>query len=60
MGFSAVFMYVSSAVSNKRLFGAANGLAQTVASIQRMAGPAIADWLFAFTLTNNILGGNFA
>ena len=31
-----------------------------VVSIQRMIGPATADWLFAFSLTNNILGGNFA
>jgi len=60
MGSSAVFMYISSAVPNKRLLGAANGLAQMAGSIQRMVGPAVADWLFAFTLTNNILGGNFA
>ncbi|KAH9005475.1 major facilitator superfamily domain-containing protein [Lactarius hatsudake] len=41
-------------------FGAVNGLAHMVASIQRMVGPAAADWLFAFSLMNNILGGNFA
>ncbi|KAH9015510.1 MFS general substrate transporter [Lactarius hengduanensis] len=60
MGFSAVYMYISSAVSNKRLLGATYGLAQMVAAIQCMAGPAAADWLFAFSLTNNVLGGNFA
>ncbi|KAF8267251.1 major facilitator superfamily domain-containing protein [Lactarius quietus] len=60
MGSSAIYMYISSAVPNKRSLGAANGLAQTVVSIQRMAGPAVADWLFAFSLMNNVLGGNFA
>ena len=53
-------MYIASAVPNKRSLGAANGLAQTVASLQRMIGPAVADWLFAFSLMNNVLGGNFA
>ncbi|KAI9443984.1 MFS general substrate transporter [Lactarius indigo] len=60
MGFSAIYMYISSAVPNKRLLGATYGLAQMVAAIQCMAGPAAADWLFAFSLTNNVLGGNFA
>lgn len=53
-------MYISSAVPNKQPLGAANGLALTVASIQGMVGPAVVDWLFAFTLTNNILGGKIA
>jgi hypothetical protein len=53
-------MYISSAAPNKRSLGTKNGLAQMVASSQRMVGPAAADWLFAFSLTNNILGGNFA
>jgi hypothetical protein len=54
-------MYISSAVPNKRLLGAANGLAQMVVSLQRVViGPALADWLFAFSLVNNVLGGNFA
>jgi len=53
-------MYISSAVPNKRSLGTTNGLAQMVVSIQRMVGPAAADWLFAFSLTNNVLGGNFA
>ncbi|KAN0135049.1 Major facilitator superfamily domain containing protein [Lactarius tabidus] len=35
MGFSAIFMYISSAVPNKRLLGAANGLAQTVRSLRK-------------------------
>ena len=53
-------MYIASAVPNKRSLGAANGLSQTVVSLQRMIGPAVADWLFAFSLMNNVLGGNFA
>ncbi|KAH8979733.1 MFS general substrate transporter [Lactarius akahatsu] len=60
MGFSAVFMYISSAAPNKRSLGATNGIAQTIVSIQRTVGPATAASLFAFSLDNNILGGNFA
>ncbi|KAH9059736.1 MFS general substrate transporter [Lactarius vividus] len=59
MGYSTIYMYISSAVPNKRSLGVTNGLAQMVASIQYMIGPAVADWLFAFSLVNNILGGNF-
>ena len=53
-------MYVSSAVPNKRSLGAANGLAQVATSIQSAVGPAVADWLFAYSLTHNVLGGNLA
>ncbi|KAI9443966.1 MFS general substrate transporter [Lactarius indigo] len=60
MGFSAVFMYLSTSAPNKRSLGATNGIAQTVVSIQRTVGPAAAASLFAFSLNNNILGGNFA
>ncbi|KAH9169683.1 MFS general substrate transporter [Lactarius sanguifluus] len=60
MGFSAIFMYISSASPNKRSLGATNGLAQTMVSIQRTVGPAAATSLFAVSLDNNILGGNFA
>ena len=31
----------------------------TVASVQRAVGPAAAGSLFSFSVTNNILGGNF-
>ena len=54
----AVFLYISSATPNKHSLGTLNGLAQTVASVQRTFGPAAADSLFAFSVTNNILGGN--
>jgi len=60
IGFGAACMYVSSAAPNKQSLGATNGIAQTVVSIQRTVGPAAASSLFAFSLENNILGGNFA
>lgn len=60
MGFGAVAMFISSAAPNKRSLGATNGLAQTVVSIQRAVGPAVAVSLFAFSLQNDVLGGHFA
>jgi hypothetical protein len=53
-------MYISSAAPNERSLGATNGIAQMVVSIQRTVGPAAIASLFAFSLNNNILGGNFA
>jgi hypothetical protein len=52
-------MYITSATPTKRSLGATNGVAQTVAAVQRTAAPAAADWLFAFSISNNVLGGNF-
>ncbi|KAH8986533.1 MFS general substrate transporter [Lactarius hatsudake] len=60
MGFSSVFMFVASAAPNTRSLGALNGLAQMVVSTQRAVGPAAAASLFAFSLQNNIFGGQFA
>ncbi|KAH9005454.1 MFS general substrate transporter [Lactarius hatsudake] len=60
MGFGAIYMYTSSAAPNKRSLGAAYGLSQVATSIQNAVGPASADWLFAFSLTHNVLGGRFA
>ncbi|KAI0302844.1 MFS general substrate transporter [Multifurca ochricompacta] len=59
MGYStcATYLYLSSAAPNKRSLGATNGFAQTVSSAQLVIGPAGADWLFAFSVTNNVLGG---
>ena len=54
----AACIYVSSAAHSKRLLGATNGLAQTVASIQGTIVPAATDWLFAFSITNDVLGEN--
>ncbi|KAH9054514.1 MFS general substrate transporter [Lactarius vividus] len=59
MGFGVIFMYISSAAPNRRSLGATNGVAQMVVSIQRAIGPAAAASLFAFSLENGILGGNF-
>ncbi len=53
-------MYTSSAAPNKRSLGAAYGLSQVATSVQYAVGPATADWLFAFSLTHNVLGGDFA
>ncbi|KAI9452892.1 MFS general substrate transporter [Lactarius psammicola] len=60
MGYGAIFMYITSAAPNKRSLGATNGVAQMMVSIQRTVGPAASASLFAFSLDNNILGGNFA
>ncbi|KAN0130269.1 major facilitator superfamily transporter [Lactarius tabidus] len=59
MGSGAISMYVSTAAPNKRSLGATNGVAQTIISIQRTVGPAAAASLFAFSLENNVLRGNF-
>jgi len=59
MGYSATLMYLSSAAPNKRSLGTTNGLAHAVASVQRTIAPAVADWLFAFSIEHNVLGGNF-
>jgi hypothetical protein len=52
-------IYVSTATPNGRSLGAVNGLALTVASIQCAVGSVAVDSLFAFSVTNNVLGGNF-
>ena len=54
-----MFMYISSAAPDKRLLGALNGLSHSVGAFQCAVGPAIVGSLFAFSVTNNILGGNF-
>ncbi|KAH8986536.1 hypothetical protein EDB86DRAFT_2809522 [Lactarius hatsudake] len=55
----SVFMLVSSTAPSKRSLDALNGLTQTVVSTQRAVEPAAAS-LFAFSLQNNVLGGQFA
>jgi hypothetical protein len=52
-------MYISSASPNKRSLCATNGTVQMMASIQRTIGPAASASQFAFSLDQNILGGNF-
>jgi hypothetical protein len=55
-----MYMYISSAAPNKRSLGTVYGLSQVASSVQSVVGPAAADRLFAFSLTYNVLGGNFA
>ncbi|KAI9507532.1 hypothetical protein F5148DRAFT_103337 [Russula earlei] len=44
-------------VTPRGMIGTTNGLAQTVASVQRAIGPAIVASLFSLSLENNIMGG---
>jgi hypothetical protein len=53
------YIFISSAAPSKRSLGSAFGLSQVASSIQSVVGPAAADGLFAFSLTHNVLGGNF-
>ncbi len=55
-----MYMYISSAAPNERSLGAVNGLSEVAVTIQSAVGPASANWLFAFSLTHDVLGGNFA
>ncbi|KAH9059719.1 MFS general substrate transporter [Lactarius vividus] len=59
MGYCTMNMYVSSAAPNKRSLGAIYGLSHLVNSVLSVVGPG-ADWLFAFSLTHNVLGGKLA
>lgn len=54
---ACVFVYIITAAEKSQL-GATNGVAQAVGSLMRAIGPSIASSLFAFTMENNILGGN--
>ncbi|KAH9059712.1 MFS general substrate transporter, partial [Lactarius vividus] len=56
----AMNMYFSSAAPNRRSLGTVFGLCHVVNSVVSSVGPAGADWLFAFSLTHNVLGGKFA
>ena len=55
-----MYIYISSAAPNRRSLDSAYGLSHVASSIQSVVGPAAADRLFAFSLTYNVLGGNFA
>ncbi|KAH9054510.1 major facilitator superfamily domain-containing protein [Lactarius vividus] len=56
----AMNMYVSSAAPNTRSLGAVYGLSDVASSVLGTVGPAAAGWLFAFSLTHDVLGGTFA
>ncbi|KAG7090025.1 hypothetical protein E1B28_011646 [Marasmius oreades] len=57
MAFGAIFMFITSSSPNESSLGATNGLSQTVVSIARAVGPAMATSLFSFSVQENILGG---
>ncbi|KAL0573238.1 hypothetical protein V5O48_008726 [Marasmius crinis-equi] len=57
LAYGAIFMFVTSSAPNKNSLGATNGLSQTVVSIARAIGPAMATSLFSFSVQENILGG---
>ena len=55
-----IYMYIASAAPNRQSLGAAYGLSQVATSVQSVVGPAAAGQLFTYSLTHNVLGGNFA
>ncbi|KAI9453990.1 MFS general substrate transporter [Lactarius psammicola] len=60
MGFSAASIYVTLAAPSKRLLGATNGLAHTVASVQgRVQSYRLLRTGSAFSAANDVQGGNF-
>jgi hypothetical protein len=56
----AMNVYFASAAPDKRSLGTVYGLSHVASSIQSAIVPAAADWLFAFSLTHNVLSVNFA
>ncbi|KAH8985293.1 MFS general substrate transporter [Lactarius akahatsu] len=56
----AMNIYIPSAAPNRRSLGAVYGLSHVATSVSSAVGQVAADWLFAFSLTHNILGGKFA
>jgi hypothetical protein len=50
-------MYVTAAAPNKTALGATNGLSQTMVSLARAIGPAMATSLFSFSVEYQILRG---
>jgi hypothetical protein len=58
MTFSGTIMiYIRAASPNKRSLGATNGIAQLVAATVRAIGPATATSLYAFSVSQDLLGG---
>ncbi|KAF8630793.1 hypothetical protein AX15_002723 [Amanita polypyramis BW_CC] len=57
MCYSCIFIYIIASSPNKNSLGATNGISQTIVSIARAIGPALATSLFSFSVENNILGG---
>ncbi|KAH9005452.1 MFS general substrate transporter [Lactarius hatsudake] len=59
-GYGAMNIYISSAAPNKRSLGTVYGLSHVATSVTSAVGQVAADWLFAFSLTHNVLRGKFA
>ncbi|KAH9008157.1 hypothetical protein EDB83DRAFT_2681535 [Lactarius deliciosus] len=60
MGYSAMNIYISSAAPNKRSLSTVYGLSHAATLVTSAVGQVAAGWLFAFSLTHNVLGGKFA
>jgi len=59
MGYSCLFMYITSASPTPSHLGSVNGLAQTVVSFFRALGPAGATTLFSLSVEKGWMGGYF-
>ncbi|KAG1738387.1 major facilitator superfamily domain-containing protein [Suillus paluster] len=55
--YSCIILYINNGAPSKDLLGATNGLAQTLASMMRAAGPTAVSSLFALSLENDLAGG---
>ncbi|CAE7132469.1 unnamed protein product [Rhizoctonia solani] len=59
MSFSCILIYVNSSAPSKASLGTLNGISQTIISVIRAIGPAVATSLFSLSVRKGILGGNF-
>jgi len=50
-------MYINASAPNRASIGATNGLAQTVVSITRAVGPALANTAYLLSIEKQLLGG---
>ncbi|KIJ65572.1 hypothetical protein HYDPIDRAFT_187328 [Hydnomerulius pinastri MD-312] len=60
VAFGCVFMFITASAPSKNTLGSINGMGQTLASIARAIGPALATSIYAFSKEYNLLGGNAA
>ncbi|KAG2039912.1 major facilitator superfamily domain-containing protein [Suillus americanus] len=58
--YGVVFMYINASAPNRASIGATNGLAQTVVSVIRAIGPALANSAYSLSIEKQLLGGNMA
>ncbi|KAG1785580.1 major facilitator superfamily domain-containing protein [Suillus plorans] len=56
--FGVVFMYINASAPNRASIGATNGLVQTVVSVIRAIGPAVANSAYSLSIEKQLLGGN--